>query len=155
MKPFFRVILIHNWNSEWWVFKNRGIVISWYRSKVLARGSRERAGAFSFVPRAPGLVFSEHLSTGEFCPLRIPFDRLRAAASPIDKCWKDSALPPVTAEKAPALSFIKPRMVAEWAMPTLLKDTNRFGVPQTLSILHHSIIPIAQSLLNPPTQHVV
>jgi hypothetical protein len=34
---------------------------------------------------APGLVFSNHLSTGESCPLRIPFDRLRAAVSPIDK----------------------------------------------------------------------
>ena len=34
---------------------------------------------------APGLVFSGDLSTGEFCPLRIPFDRLRAAVSPMDK----------------------------------------------------------------------
>jgi len=32
-------------------------------------------------------LFSD-LSTGEFCPLRIPFDRLRAAASPIDKSRK-------------------------------------------------------------------
>jgi hypothetical protein len=45
----------------------------------------ERVGTFSSVPRAPGLVFSDHLSTGEFCPLRIPFDKLRAAASPMDK----------------------------------------------------------------------
>jgi hypothetical protein len=35
--------------------------------------------------KAPGLVFSDDLSTGEFCPLRIPFDRLRAAVSPMDK----------------------------------------------------------------------
>jgi hypothetical protein len=45
----------------------------------------ERTGAFSFVPRVPGVVFSDHLSTGEFCPLRIPLDKLGAAASPIDK----------------------------------------------------------------------
>jgi hypothetical protein len=36
---------------------------------------------------------------GEFCPLRIPFDRLRAAVSPTDKLRKDSTLPPVTAKK--------------------------------------------------------
>ena len=29
----------------------------------------------------PGLFYD--ISTGESCPLRIPFDRLRAAASPI------------------------------------------------------------------------
>jgi hypothetical protein len=34
---------------------------------------------------APGLVFSDDLSTGEFCPLRIPLDKLGAAASPMDK----------------------------------------------------------------------
>jgi hypothetical protein len=37
---------------------------------------------------------------GEFCPLRIPFDRLRAAASPTDKLRKDSTLPPVTTKKS-------------------------------------------------------
>jgi hypothetical protein len=41
------------------------------------------------------------LSTGEFCPLRIPVLRKRlpedlAAASPIDKSQKYEALPPVT-----------------------------------------------------------
>lgn len=34
---------------------------------------------------APGLVFSYDLSTGEFCPLRIPLDKLGAAVSPMDK----------------------------------------------------------------------
>jgi hypothetical protein len=37
--------------------------------------------------RGSGLVFFDDLSTGEFCPLRIPFDRLRAAVSPMDKPW--------------------------------------------------------------------
>jgi len=40
------------------------------RSSLLFQGSR------------PGLFYD--VSTGESCPLRIPFDRLRAAASPID-----------------------------------------------------------------------
>jgi len=41
------------------------------RSFLLFRGSR------------PGLFYD--LSTGDTCPLRIPFDRLRTAASPTDK----------------------------------------------------------------------
>jgi hypothetical protein len=36
---------------------------------------------------------------GEFCPLRIPLDKLGAAVSPADKLRKDSTLPPVTAKK--------------------------------------------------------
>jgi hypothetical protein len=66
-------------------------------------------GRLFFRSEAPGLVFSDNLSTGEFCPLRIPFDKpfdftqghesfdpelttegleaewLRAAVSPMDK----------------------------------------------------------------------
>jgi len=37
---------------------------------------------------------------GEFCPLRIPLDKLRAAASPTDNLRKDSTLPPVTTKKS-------------------------------------------------------
>ena len=33
--------------------------------------------------------FFSDLFTGEFCPLRIPFDRLRAAVSPIPKSRKE------------------------------------------------------------------
>jgi len=35
---------------------------------------------------------------GEFCPRPIPFDKLRAAASPTDKS-QNGGLPPVTSEK--------------------------------------------------------
>jgi hypothetical protein len=35
--------------------------------------------------KAPGLVFSDDLSTGAFCPLPIPLDKLGAAVSPMDK----------------------------------------------------------------------
>jgi hypothetical protein len=48
--------------------------------------------------------FFSNLFTGESCPLRIPFDKLRAAVSPTDKLRKDSTLPPVTAKK-PIVSF--------------------------------------------------
>jgi hypothetical protein len=44
------------------------------------------------------------LSTGEFCPLRIPPSGM-AAASPIYKSRKDSALPSVTPEKAPMPAY--------------------------------------------------
>jgi hypothetical protein len=37
-----------------------------------------------FRTQAPGLVFSNDLSTGEFCPLRIPPFGM-AAVSPMDK----------------------------------------------------------------------
>jgi hypothetical protein len=36
-----------------------------------------------FQGSRPGLF--NDLSAGESCPLRIPFDRLRAAVSPVDK----------------------------------------------------------------------
>jgi hypothetical protein len=36
---------------------------------------------------------------GEFCPLRIPLDKLGAAGSPTDTLRKDSTLPPVTSKK--------------------------------------------------------
>jgi hypothetical protein len=49
--------------------------------------------------RGSGLVFSDDLSTGEFCPLRIPPFGM-AAASPMDKSSKDGALSPGTSEKA-------------------------------------------------------
>ena len=39
--------------------------------------------------------FFSDLSTGESCPLRIPFDRLRAAVSPIPKSRKE-LLPPAS-----------------------------------------------------------
>jgi len=65
----------------------------------------DRAGAFSFVPRLPGWSFPATYLRGTLGPLRIPFDRLRAAVSPIDKWRKDSAIPPVTSEKNPTLSI--------------------------------------------------
>jgi hypothetical protein len=37
--------------------------------------------------------FFSHLFTGESCPLRIPFDRLRAAVSPIPKSRKEQRPP--------------------------------------------------------------
>jgi hypothetical protein len=64
-------------------------------------GLREKA--ISCVPRLrPGLFCD--LPPGEFCPLRIPLDRLGAAVSPRDKSRKDGALSPVTPEKASSLS---------------------------------------------------
>jgi len=62
-----------------------------------------REEAFSCVPRLRAGLFCD-LPPGEFCPLRIPFDKLRAAVSPRDKSRKDGALPPVTSEKASSLS---------------------------------------------------
>ena len=48
-----------------------------------AEGYRRDMRSFPlFQGSRPGLFYN--LSTGESCPLRIPFDRLRAAASPID-----------------------------------------------------------------------
>jgi len=55
------------------------------------------------------------LSAGDSYPLRIPFDRLRAAVSPTSKQRKDYVLPPVTAEK---LSFLAVSV-------EILKDWNR------------------------------
>jgi hypothetical protein len=49
-----------------------------YQKRVL------REEAFPCVPRLRAGLFCD-LSLGEFCPLRIPFDRLRAAVSPTDK----------------------------------------------------------------------
>jgi hypothetical protein len=55
-------------------------------------------------------IFSD-LSTGEFCPLRIPVLRKKspedlAAASPIDKSRKCEALPPVTNKKGHILNVV-------------------------------------------------
>ena len=65
-----------------------------------------------FQGSQPGLFST--VSTGEFCPLRIPLDkpldreleaeRLWAAASPIDTSRKDGGLPLVTSEKTHYLS---------------------------------------------------
>jgi hypothetical protein len=52
-----------------------------------------RKETFSFVPRLRAGLFCG-LPPGEFCPLRIPFDRLRAAVSPRDKSRRDGALSP-------------------------------------------------------------
>jgi hypothetical protein len=41
-------------------------------------------GKLFLCSKAPGLVFSDDLSTGEFCPLRIPPFGM-AAVSPMDK----------------------------------------------------------------------
>jgi hypothetical protein len=50
-------------------------------------------------------LFSD-LSAGEFCPLRIPLDKLGAAVSPTDKSRKDGSLPPVASEKTSLSSII-------------------------------------------------
>jgi hypothetical protein len=56
-------------------------------SSLRYEGSHE---AFSSVPRLPALSFLQRINGGsppeadKSCPLRIPFDRLRAAVSPID-----------------------------------------------------------------------
>ena len=55
---------------------------------------------FSFPIQGSGLSLFSNLSMGEFCPLRIPLDKLGAAVSPTDKLRKNSALPPVTSEKS-------------------------------------------------------
>jgi hypothetical protein len=46
------------------------------------------------------------LPAGDPFPLRIPFDWLRAAASPTSKPRKDSVLPPVTSEKLSSFTFL-------------------------------------------------
>ena len=61
------------------------------RSFLLFQGSR--TGLFS------------GLSAGDSYPLRIPFDRLRAAVSPTSKPRKDNVLPPLASEKTPRPSY--------------------------------------------------
>jgi len=74
--------------------------------KLLNNSYLLKEGRLFFGSKAPGLVFSSNLSTGEFRQRRINFApsafsslKLGAAVSPIDKLRKDGALPPVTSEK--------------------------------------------------------
>jgi hypothetical protein len=60
--------------------------------KIGCIGTSEYHETLSFVPRLPGWFFSD-LFTGDTCPLRIPFDKLRAAVSPIPKSRKERRPP--------------------------------------------------------------
>jgi hypothetical protein len=67
------------------------------------------------------------LSTGEFCPLRIPPFGM-AAASPIDKTRKDCALPPGTLEKASLPPFLLLKKVHKLALMLLLQCKEKAGI---------------------------
>ena len=65
---------------------------------------------FSSVPRLSGWSFQATYLWGNLYPLRILLAKLGAAATPIDKLPKDSALPPVLSEKR-TLFFMMTRAV--------------------------------------------
>jgi len=69
----------------------------------------ERPWAFFQFQGSRAGLFS-NVSTGEFCPLRIPLDKLGAAGSPIDTLRKDTSLPPVLSKK-PMVFLVIVKMV--------------------------------------------
>ena len=77
-----------------------GLITEPLRSFYNSYSLKEDGLFFSFPIQGSGLSLFSNLSAGEFCPLRIPFDKLGAAGSPTDKLRKDSALTPVTSEKS-------------------------------------------------------
>jgi len=79
-----------------------------------------------FSSKALRLVFSATYLRGSFYPLRIPFDKLRAAASPTDKLRKDSALPPVTSEKSTHFNIVSKTCPVEFPH----RGTLIWGIPQ-------------------------
>jgi len=63
---------------------------SWEGKGLLTTDHRKKGNeAFPSVPRLPAWSFFCDLSAGDSCPLRIPLDKLGAAASPTDKSQKD------------------------------------------------------------------
>jgi hypothetical protein len=83
---------------------------SWYRSKVFPWGTVFGKGwPFFFLSEAPGLVFSGTYLRGKLAPSAFPSKGSGLRLPPQISHEKHGGLPPVTSEKAPALSFIKPR----------------------------------------------
>jgi hypothetical protein len=108
------------------------------------RRCTERAGAFSSVPRLPAWSFQRLICEGNLPPPLFPVLRDAPERTPqgarnssYRSSWfrymrtgpglppqisreKDGGLPPVTSEKAPALSFIKHRVAVHFTGPCKL-----------------------------------